>query len=177
MPHHDSLTVIEGNSETAKLARRLDWNGFDIGPPERWPVEARIATQQVFSSPLPMFVALGPKLEVVYNDGFVELLGTKHPGEMGQPHLEIWAEAREGVEPFVNRALAGESLSIKDCLSTSCVEKGVSRYGSRSPTTRYAAQTAKFSEYSAYVLKLPKHIMLSHNFRRAKASCSSLMRH
>lgn len=33
---------------------------------------------------------------------------------MGQPHLKIWAEAREGVEPFINRALAGESLSIKD---------------------------------------------------------------
>ena len=110
----DQHTFIRGNSETENLARRLDWNVFDIGPPERWLLEVRIAAEQVFSSPLPMFVAWGPRLEVVYNDAFIELLGAKHPRAMGQPHLEIWAEVREGLEPFVKRALAGESLLIKD---------------------------------------------------------------
>lgn len=33
---------------------------------------------------------------------------------MGKPHLEILAEAREGLEPYVRRTLAGESLLIKD---------------------------------------------------------------
>ena len=114
MLSHDSHTFIRGNSETENLARRMDWNDYEIGPPERWPVELRVAVEQVFSCPLPMFVAWGPKLEVIYNDAFIELLGTKHPKAMGKSHLEIWVEAREGLEPFVKRALAGEALLIKD---------------------------------------------------------------
>ncbi|RZA17329.1 MAG: hybrid sensor histidine kinase/response regulator, partial [Proteobacteria bacterium] len=103
-------TFLQGNSETEKLARSLDWYGHEIGSPERWPTEIRFALQQVFSSPIPMFVAWGSKLEVVYNDAFIRLLGGKHPGAMGQPHLEIWAEVREGLESFVKMTLAGESM-------------------------------------------------------------------
>lgn len=114
MSNYDPQVFIRGDSETEKLARGLDWTGFDIGPPDRWPTEVRVAAEQVFNSALPMFVACGPKLEVVYNDAFIELLGAKHPRAMGQPHLDIWAETRGGLEPYVKRALAGESLLIKD---------------------------------------------------------------
>ena len=61
-----------------------------------------------------MFVAWGPKLAIVYNDAFIELLGAKHPWAMGQPQLSVWAEARDGLEPLLKRALSGESLLIKD---------------------------------------------------------------
>ena len=114
MTNNDPSTFIRGTSEMENLTRRMDWNVTDLGPPQRWPTELKIAVEQVYSCSLPMFVAWGAKLEVVYNDAFIGLLGTKHPKAMAQPHLEIWAEARESIEPYVKRALAGESLLIKD---------------------------------------------------------------
>jgi PAS domain S-box-containing protein len=114
MSNLDPYTFLQGNSETEKLARSLDWDNYEIGAPEDWPTEIRFALQQVFSSPFPMFVAWGSRLEVIYNDAFIRLLGGKHPRVMGQPHLEIWAEVREGLEPFVKKALAGEALLAED---------------------------------------------------------------
>jgi PAS domain S-box-containing protein len=108
------LQLFGGDSEAEKHARAVNWCATGMGLPTGWPAELRIAAEQVCSSKLPMFVAWGPKLEVIYNDPFIELLGAKHPWAMGQPHLDVWAEAKEGLEPLVKRALEGESLLIKD---------------------------------------------------------------
>ena len=99
---------------TEKLIHRMDWASIAIGPPDRWPEKLRISVAQAFSCQLPMFVAWGPSLEVVYNDAFIEILGSKHPWAMGRPHLDIWAEARASIEPYLRRVLSGEPLLAKD---------------------------------------------------------------
>jgi hypothetical protein len=39
-----------------------------------------------------MAVRWGPKLVMLYNDGYREILGDKHPAALGRPLREIWAE-------------------------------------------------------------------------------------
>lgn len=101
-------------SPAEQLCLAHDWSASLLGVPDGWPAELQAAARTVFNSLLPMFVAWGPRLEVIYNDAFVELLGHKHPGAMGRPHLEIWAEARDGLEPYVERVLGGEPVLVKD---------------------------------------------------------------
>lgn len=105
---------LRGQSQAHTAVRAIDWTATDLGPPDNWPAPLRATTEFVLSSLLPMFVAWGSRLEVIYNDAFIELLGAKHPGAMGKPHLDIWAEVRDSLQPFVQRALGGESLLIKD---------------------------------------------------------------
>ncbi len=114
VPDDVHFHFLRGDGQAARHARSMDWSATDVGQPAGWPAPLRYAAELAFNSQLPMFAAWGPKLEVVYNDAFMELLGDKHPWAMGQPHLAVWADAREGLEPFVKRAMNGEPLLIKD---------------------------------------------------------------
>lgn len=116
--HHDLF--MRGCSEAEMHARRLDWSCTAIGAAPIWPRELRGAAERVFATPLPMFVAWGPDLEIIYNDGFIELLGDKHPWAMGRPYLELWQNARELHGSYVQRAQDGESLLIKDVMFEVC---------------------------------------------------------
>jgi signal transduction histidine kinase len=61
-----------------------------------------------------MFMAWGREKTWLYNDAFIPILGDKHPSALGRPALEVWAEAREPLEPLFNRVFAGESVHRPD---------------------------------------------------------------
>ena len=61
-----------------------------------------------------MFVAWGPQLTLLYNDACVPLLGRKHPAALGQPLLDVWAEARDQLLPLHARVAAGEAVCGDD---------------------------------------------------------------
>ena len=61
-----------------------------------------------------MFLAWGVERTWVYNDAFIPILGLKHPAALGRPSMEVWAEARELLEPMFDRVYAGEPVSIED---------------------------------------------------------------
>ena len=63
-----------------------------------------------------MFVAWGPELGLIYNDGYAEILGAKHPTAMGAKFGEVWREIWPDIKPFVAAALRGEpSYKRKTC--------------------------------------------------------------
>jgi hypothetical protein len=53
---------------------------------------------------------VGPELVNVYNDGFLPILGEKHPAAMGQPAEECWREAWSNVAAQLLRAKQGECV-------------------------------------------------------------------
>jgi len=89
--------------------RTPDWAQTPFGPVETWPQSLRTAASMVLGSTLPMFLAWGPDFLLLYNDGYAEILGDRHPCQ-GQPAREIWADAWPRIEPNARRALAGETL-------------------------------------------------------------------
>ncbi|GAB3061339.1 ATP-binding SpoIIE family protein phosphatase [Micromonospora schwarzwaldensis] len=80
------------------------WAGTPLGAPDRWDPAVRAVADVVLSSPVPMALLLGDDLVLLYNDGYAELIGDRHPDALGRPAAEVFAEVwRE--------AGAGEALA------------------------------------------------------------------
>jgi PAS domain S-box-containing protein len=91
------------------LAGLHDWSATPLGPVESWPQSLKTAASMIFGSTVPMFIAWGPDLNLLYNDGYAEILGDRGPA-FGKPVREIWADAWDRIGPNTERALAGETL-------------------------------------------------------------------
>lgn len=88
-----------GTSAT-ELLRTRDWSATSLGPREQWPAAVEHVVATVLESPLPLCYQHGPTLDMVYNDAFAELLGTKHPDVFGRPTreavTEVWDQPNVG---------------------------------------------------------------------------------
>jgi signal transduction histidine kinase/CheY-like chemotaxis protein/PAS domain-containing protein len=120
LPNHD---FFAGNGEVRSLLRMHEWPDSLLGPPEGWPIPLRTMVGMMLDSSLPMYVAWGPELALIYNDAYAQILGEKHPGALIKPFWEVWPEVIKEVGPVIERALAGISTFSTD------VEMQLLRYG------------------------------------------------
>ena len=104
---------LEGGGETGALIRAMDWSAT-IGPPERWPNSLKTAVSLMLSARHPTYIAWGPELMSLYNDGYIPIVGTKHPAGIGQPFRLLWAEIWADFAPIVARTLSGEAQFFED---------------------------------------------------------------
>ena len=100
-------TLNEGG-EMGAMMRAHDWSATPLGPVEQWPQALKTATGILLSSKFPMFLAWGLDLTFLYNDGYADILGDKHPA-LGKPFEQVWSEIWPDILPIVERALAGEA--------------------------------------------------------------------
>ena len=56
-----------------------------------------------------MFIAWGPDLAFLYNDGYAPIFGAKHPHMLGVPFRQAWTEIWNDISPMVESALSGVS--------------------------------------------------------------------
>lgn len=98
-----------GKGGMVECVRNHEWVATPLGPPETWPTSLRVVVGLMLGSRQPMFVAWGPELCFLYNDGYQPMLGTKHPHAFGQPIRQVWAEIWPDIAPLIDRALAGEA--------------------------------------------------------------------
>ncbi len=76
----------------AELLGARDWSTTSLGPRAEWSSAVDHVVTTLLESPLPLCYQHGPALEMVYNDAFAELLGSKHPDVFGRPTREAVAE-------------------------------------------------------------------------------------
>jgi len=100
---------LSGGGEMGARMRALDWHASPLGPPVTWPPALRTVVGLMLESRFPMFVAWGPQLAFLYNDGYAPIFGAKHPDALGRPFAEVWSEIWPDVEPLVRRALDGKA--------------------------------------------------------------------
>ncbi len=91
-----------------------DWAETPLGPIEGWPQSLRTAVDLMLAARQPVYVAWGPGLTSLYNDGYVPILGTKHPGALGAPYAELFAEIWDEYRPIVEATMAGEAQHFVD---------------------------------------------------------------
>jgi PAS domain S-box-containing protein len=108
------LSFLADGGEAGAIMRGLDWSATPVGRPETWPQSLRTVVNLLLTSKFPMFVAWGPDLVFLYNDGYAPILGAKHPAAMGRPFDDVWFEIWDDIKPLVDRALAGESTFHED---------------------------------------------------------------
>ncbi|MEQ4301846.1 SpoIIE family protein phosphatase [Plantactinospora sp. B6F1] len=93
------------------------WSDTPLGPPARWDPALRAAVDLVLSAPVPMALAYGPQLALVYNDGFADLISARHPDAFGRPAAEVFAEVWHvpGVGDVIERVYrTGEPFLERD---------------------------------------------------------------
>lgn len=103
-----------GTGEMAKRLRHHDWTATSLGPPQSWPQALRSLVAIMTNSSQPMFVVWGPERTLLYNDGYGEILASKHPGALGQDFLEVWREIRDDLAPIVGKAYDGRPVFMHD---------------------------------------------------------------
>jgi PAS domain S-box-containing protein len=105
----DSLHFVSGGGETGALIRAHDWAPTPLGPLTTWPHSLRTAVALMLAARQPVYVAWGPQLTSLYNDGYIPICGSKHPTAMGRPYAEMWREIWDSFRPIVDSTLRGES--------------------------------------------------------------------
>jgi signal transduction histidine kinase len=76
----------------------------------------------LLAAPFPMMLAWGPELIQIYNDGYRDILGAKHPRALGQPVKACWCEVWEDIAPLFERVRGGQSVEMENLPLT--VERG-----------------------------------------------------
>lgn len=87
--------LFSSGGELARLCREKDWSNTPLGPTESWSASLRVTANLVVAAPVSMVVLWGPQLVQIYNDGYRDVMGAKHPGGLGQPTSECWPEVWE----------------------------------------------------------------------------------
>ncbi|MFG2057392.1 SpoIIE family protein phosphatase [Micromonospora sp. NPDC048930] len=82
--------AVASGAAAAVLAH--PWADTPLGAPEGWDPAVRAVVDLVLASPVPMALLYGEDLVLLYNDGYAELIGARHPGALGRPAAEVYAD-------------------------------------------------------------------------------------
>jgi hypothetical protein len=63
-----------GDSDMAARVRAFDWAATSLGPIEAWSPRLKTLVDLLFDSRQAMLLAVGPKLETIYNDAYIVFL-------------------------------------------------------------------------------------------------------
>ncbi|HUR94839.1 MAG TPA: ATP-binding protein [Gemmatimonadales bacterium] len=109
--------ALPGGGAMGQRIRDTDWSGTPLGPITEWPQSLRTAVGICTESRFPMAIWWGAEAVQLYNDGYVPVLGAKHPHSLGQSGMECWAEIWDVVGPLYSQVMKhGRSTWSDDLL-------------------------------------------------------------
>ncbi|KAJ4390769.1 hypothetical protein N0V93_004367 [Gnomoniopsis smithogilvyi] len=88
-----------------KFFRNFDWGSTSLGPIESWSIAMRRHVLLLMADPRPAAMFVGPEKITLYNEGYVWVIGSKHPFMMGKPFDEAWADLGDAFEPCFRRGI------------------------------------------------------------------------
>jgi PAS domain S-box-containing protein len=89
-----------------------DWAATPLGVRERWSASLKLIVATMLASQFPMAVRWGPQFVLIYNDGYLPILGEKHPHALGLPFHEAWPEVQEQLGPLHRELLSGQRKAL-----------------------------------------------------------------
>ncbi len=93
--------LFVGDGQLAHVCRQRNWAQTPLGSIAGWPEALRSTANLVLNSRLPMTLAWGPQFVQIYNDGYVPILGEKHPEALGRTVRETYPEAWSTIDPLL----------------------------------------------------------------------------
>jgi len=95
-----------------KLVNEFDWSANPLGPIPNWPESLKGAVRVMMAASTPMAMLIGDRGILVYNLGYAEFAGERHPQIFGKSVLDAWPEAVEFNRDKIARGLAGLTTSL-----------------------------------------------------------------
>jgi PAS domain S-box-containing protein len=83
------------------LIRSLDWSKTALGAVDTWPQSLKTSVSICLNSRFPVLIWWGPGLAKIYNDAYVQLIGSKHPGALGSEGRAVWPEIWDTIGPLL----------------------------------------------------------------------------
>lgn len=109
VPKHSSA-----GGDLGEMIEAFDWSVTALGPRSGWPAVVRTTVDLILHSPVPIATLWGPDGIMIYNDAYAVLAGARHPGVLGRPVRDGWAEIAEFNANVLKVVLAGGTLSFHD---------------------------------------------------------------
>lgn len=107
-------TLLANTGEMGRLISTFDWSATALGPISGWTPGFRSTVAMMLRSPVPIAILWGPEGLMIYNDGYREIAGGRHPEVFGRPVREGWPEVADFNNNVLRTVLAGGSLSYRD---------------------------------------------------------------
>jgi signal transduction histidine kinase/CheY-like chemotaxis protein len=70
----------------------IDWSATPLGTTDAWPPRLVEALRIVLFTEQPMAVFWGPDYLMLYNEGYADIIGSKHPGALGRCGRDVFPE-------------------------------------------------------------------------------------
>ncbi|MDR6114681.1 MULTISPECIES: PAS domain-containing protein [unclassified Sphingomonas] len=106
--------VLARNGEMGRLIATFDWAATPLGPIAAWPQSRRTAIGIMLASTIPMATIWGPEAILLYNAGYAEMAGDRHPAILGSPLIQAWPESSSFHAEVVAAGLSGRALAFRD---------------------------------------------------------------
>ncbi|KAI8905342.1 hypothetical protein DFJ77DRAFT_435451 [Powellomyces hirtus] len=107
---------IAGDSMMHRMVMDHPWHETSLGPIHDWPESLLSATALVLNAGFPMVLFWGQDCTMIYNDGYIPMLGAKHPTALGLPGQEAWSEVWEEIGPMMDSVFRGKATFSDDQL-------------------------------------------------------------
>lgn len=108
-----ALSFLESGGQMGEVIRGMDWSQTHLGPIESWPESLRTSISLCLASNFPIALSWGPHRIQIYNDGYRQICGAKHPHSMGQDFKECWFSAWPVIGGAFEEATAGRSAFLE----------------------------------------------------------------
>jgi hypothetical protein len=89
-----------------------DWSKTPLGPRESWSPSLQLIVSTILASQFPMALRWGPQFVIIYNDGYLPILGEKHPEALGARFREIWPEVQDQLGTLHHDLLSGSRKAM-----------------------------------------------------------------
>jgi signal transduction histidine kinase/ActR/RegA family two-component response regulator len=109
-----SFELLFRGGEMGALMRTRDWLETPFGLAETWPSSLRTTVRFMLDAGMPMWLCWGPDLRILYNDGYAEVLGARHPAALKQPFRDVWSAMPNDLVCAVQQAFCGEASILKN---------------------------------------------------------------
>src|ERR1700741_5556777 len=111
-------TAAYSAGEMAARVAAHDWSGTPLGPRETWSPSLKLIVATMRASQFPMALRWGPQFVIIYNDGYLPILGEKHPEALGARFREVWPEVQDQLGSLHHDLLSGkpEAMFAEDML-------------------------------------------------------------
>lgn len=99
------------------MIRSFDWSKTELGSYESWPQSLKVHVSTMLTLHTPAIIFWGIDQIQIYNDGYSQIMGHRHPHYLGSTFKQCWPEAYDTIDPWMKRVTQnGEVVTVNQSL-------------------------------------------------------------
>jgi signal transduction histidine kinase/CheY-like chemotaxis protein len=120
----DLRTAASLGGEMGSRILSCDWPAHPLGDPAEWSAAVRTTVATALACRFPAVLWLGDQLRLIYNDGYIPMLGDKHPAALGSAGSDVWWDIWDVICPLLDGVVTTGKATWFDDLKLMVVNDG-----------------------------------------------------